>query len=72
MKLQHDISIVHTTHPFTIARWSNTEHRLLRVRLIDDDGVEGWGEASPNRFYGETIDTALGALTAALSAPPLN
>lgn len=62
MKLQHDISIVHTTHPFTIARWSTSEHRLLRVRLMDDDGLEGWGEASPNRFYGETIDTALGAL----------
>jgi L-alanine-DL-glutamate epimerase-like enolase superfamily enzyme len=62
MKLQHDISVVHTTHPFTIARWSSTEHRLLRVRVADDDGVEGWGEASPNRFYGETIDTAVGAL----------
>src|SRR5437763_12409540 len=62
MKLQHDISVVHTTHPFTIARWSTTEHRLLRIRVADDDGVEGWGEASPNRFYGETIDTAVGAL----------
>jgi L-alanine-DL-glutamate epimerase-like enolase superfamily enzyme len=62
MKLLHDISVVHTTHPFTIARWSTTEHRLLRVRVIDDDGLEGWGEASPNRFYGETIDTALAAL----------
>ena len=62
MKLQHDISIVHTTHPFVIARGGASEHRLLRVRITDDDGVEGWGEAAPNRFYGETIDTALGAL----------
>ena len=62
MKLQHDISVVHTTHPFVIARGGSTEHRLIRVRLIDDDGVEGWGEASPNRFYGETADTALAAL----------
>ncbi len=62
MKLEHDISIVHTTHPFTIARWSTTEHRLIRVRVIDDDGIEGWGEAAPNRFYGETTDTALAAL----------
>jgi L-alanine-DL-glutamate epimerase-like enolase superfamily enzyme len=62
MKLQHDISIVHTTHPFVIARGGAPEHRLIRVRLIDDDGVEGWGEAAPNRFYGETADTALGAL----------
>jgi L-alanine-DL-glutamate epimerase-like enolase superfamily enzyme len=62
MKLEHDIAIVHTTHPFTIARWSTTEHRLIRVRVIDDDGLEGWGEAAPNRFYGETTDTALAAL----------
>ena len=62
MKLQHDISIVHTTHPFVIARGGATEHRLIRVRLIDDNGVEGWGEAAPNRFYGETADTVLGAL----------
>ena len=63
MKVQHDVSIVHTTHPFVIARGGASEHRLIRVRLIDDDGVEGWGEASPNRFYGETVDTALGALS---------
>ncbi|HEY7393443.1 MAG TPA: dipeptide epimerase [Gemmatimonadaceae bacterium] len=62
MKLQHDISIVHTTHPFVIARGGATEHRLIRIRLIDDDGLEGWGEAAPNRFYGETADTVLGAL----------
>jgi L-Ala-D/L-Glu epimerase / N-acetyl-D-glutamate racemase len=62
MKLVHDISIVHTTHPFVIARGGASEHRLIRVRLVDDDGVEGWGEAAPNRFYGETADTALGAL----------
>ena len=62
MKIEHDISVVHTTHPFTIARWSTTEHRLIRIRVTDGDGVEGWGEASPNRFYGETVDTALGAL----------
>ena len=63
MKIQHDISVVHTTHPFVIARGGATEHRLIRVRITDDDGVEGWGEAAPNRFYGETADTALGALT---------
>ena len=63
MKVQHDVSIVHTTHPFVIARGGASEHRLIRIRLIDDDGVEGWGEASPNRFYGETVDTALGALS---------
>ena len=63
MKLEHDISVVHTTHPFVIARGGATEHRLIRVRIRDDDGIEGWGEAAPNRFYGETADTALAALS---------
>jgi L-Ala-D/L-Glu epimerase len=61
MKLQHDISVVHTTNPFVIARGANSDHRLIRVRVIDGD-MEGWGEASPNRFYGETTETALAAL----------
>jgi L-alanine-DL-glutamate epimerase-like enolase superfamily enzyme len=62
MNVRHDISIVHTKHPFAIARWTSTEHRLIRVCITGDDGVEGWGEAAPNRFYGETADTALAAL----------
>jgi len=62
MRVEHDVAVVHTTHPFVIARGAAPENRLIRVRLIDDDGVEGWGEAAPNRFYGETADTALGAL----------
>jgi L-Ala-D/L-Glu epimerase / N-acetyl-D-glutamate racemase len=62
MKLAHDVAVVHTTHPFVIARGGASEHRLIRVRIRDDDGVEGWGEAAPNRFYGETADTALAAL----------
>jgi L-alanine-DL-glutamate epimerase-like enolase superfamily enzyme len=63
MKLVHDIATVHTKHPFVIARGGATEHRLVRVRVIADDGVEGWGEASPNRFYGETVESALGAIS---------
>lgn len=62
MKLSHDISTVRTTHPFAIARGTTSEHRLIRVKISDGDGVEGWGEAAPNRFYGETVETALGAL----------
>src|SRR5690242_2198953 len=62
MRVEHDVAIVHTTHPFVIARGGASEHRLIRVCIMDDDGVEGWGEAAPNRFYGETADTALGAL----------
>lgn len=62
MQVHHDITTVHTTHPFVIARGGASEHRLVRVRITDDDGHDGWGEAAPNRFYGETPDTALAAL----------
>jgi L-alanine-DL-glutamate epimerase-like enolase superfamily enzyme len=62
MKLTHDLHTVHTKHPFVIARGGASEWKLLRVRLVDRDGVEGWGEAAPNRFYGETTETAIAAL----------
>lgn len=62
MKLETEIVTVHTTHPFVIARGGSSEWRTVWVRLIDDDGLEGWGEAAPSRFYGETADTVLAAL----------
>jgi len=34
----------------------------VRVRLVDDAGVEGWGEAAPNAFYKESADTVAAAL----------
>jgi L-alanine-DL-glutamate epimerase-like enolase superfamily enzyme len=63
MKISHDIHVVHTKHPFIIARGGASEWKLVRVRIVDRDGVEGWGEAAPNRFYGETTETAIAALT---------
>jgi L-alanine-DL-glutamate epimerase-like enolase superfamily enzyme len=62
MRLETEVVTVHTTHPFVIARGGSSEWRVVWVRLIDDDGVEGWGEAAPSRFYGETSDTVLAAL----------
>jgi L-alanine-DL-glutamate epimerase-like enolase superfamily enzyme len=62
MKISHDTHTVHTKHPFVIARGGASEWRLIRVRLVDRDGLEGWGEAAPNRFYGETTESALAAL----------
>ena len=62
LRVTHDVAVVHTTHPFVIARGGASEHRLIRVRVAASDGVEGWGEAAPNRFYGETPDTAIAAL----------
>jgi L-alanine-DL-glutamate epimerase-like enolase superfamily enzyme len=34
----------------------------VHVRLVDEDGLEGWGEAAPTKFYGETADSVVAAL----------
>jgi L-alanine-DL-glutamate epimerase-like enolase superfamily enzyme len=73
LSLSFDILDLKTRHPFTIARGSTTAYRVVRVRLRDADGLEGWGEAAPSRYYGETADTvaaALGRLAPALPADP--
>lgn len=62
MKLSHEILTVHTKHPFIIARGGSSEYRTVWVRVSDGDGVEGWGEAAPSRFYGETPETVVAAL----------
>ena len=71
LRLSFDVLSLQTRHPFTIARGSNTLYRRVRVRLADADGLEGWGEAAPSPYYGETADTviaALGRLAPALPA----
>ncbi len=62
MRIEHEILSLHTRHPFVIARGGDTEYRVVWVRLIDDDGTEGWGEAAPSRHYGETAETIVAAL----------
>jgi L-Ala-D/L-Glu epimerase len=62
IRLETEIVTVNTTHPFVIARGGASEWRVVWVRLIDAEGREGWGEAAPSRFYGETADTVLAAL----------
>lgn len=62
MQLLAEVLTVHTKHPFIIARGGSSDHRTVWVRLLDRDGVEGWGEAAPSAFYGETTDTVLAAL----------
>ena len=62
LSLSFDLLDLQTRHPFTIARGSTTAYRVVRVRLRDADGVEGWGEAAPSRYYGETPDTVVAAL----------
>lgn len=62
MHLHAEILTVHTTHPFIIARGGSSEYRVVWVRLRDHDGAEGWGEAAPSRFYGETADSVMVAV----------
>ncbi|HEX5830846.1 MAG TPA: dipeptide epimerase, partial [Gemmatimonadaceae bacterium] len=63
MRLEHEIVVNRTRHPFVIARGGSSEWRTVWVRVIDDDGAEGWGEAAPSRFYGETPESVVAALT---------
>ncbi len=62
LRLETEILTLKTKHPFVIARGGSSEYRTVWVRLIDQDGNEGWGEAAPSRFYGETADTVVAAL----------
>ena len=70
MRLESEILTLTTKHPFVIARGGSSEYRTVWVRLIDDDGVEGWGEAAPSKFYGETADTVVAALETYRGALP--
>jgi L-alanine-DL-glutamate epimerase-like enolase superfamily enzyme len=40
------------------------------VRLTDGDGLEGWGEAAPSKFYSETAESVLAALEVYRTALP--
>jgi L-Ala-D/L-Glu epimerase / N-acetyl-D-glutamate racemase len=51
-----------TKHPFIIARGGQSDQRTVWVRLTDGEGHEGWGEAAPSRFYGETAESVVAAL----------
>jgi len=62
LKLAADVVILKTKHPFVIARGGDDDTRVVWVRLSDGDGMEGWGEADPSRYYGETADTVQAVL----------
>lgn len=62
LQLSADVITLKTRHPFVIARGGEDDNRVVWVRLTDADGSEGWGEADPSRYYGETADTVLAAL----------
>jgi L-alanine-DL-glutamate epimerase-like enolase superfamily enzyme len=62
MRLHHEVITLQTKHPFVIARGGSSEYRVVRVVVTDSDGAEGWGEASPNRYYGESVQSVAEAL----------
>lgn len=64
MQLTHEILRLRTKHPFIIARGGSADYPTVWVRITDDDGVEGWGEAAPSRYYAETPETVVAALAA--------
>ena len=64
MKIAHEVLRLRTKHPFVIARGGSAEYPTVFVRLTDTDGVEGWGEAAPSAYYGETPQTVIAALEA--------
>jgi L-Ala-D/L-Glu epimerase len=62
LRLETEILTLVTKHPFIIARGGSSQYRTVKVTLRDADGMEGWGEAAPSKFYGETADTIVAAL----------
>jgi L-alanine-DL-glutamate epimerase-like enolase superfamily enzyme len=72
LRLEHEVVTLHTRHPFIIARGGRSDWQVVVVRLIDSDGVEGWGEAYPAGYYGESIEGVQAAFTAARGALPAN
>ncbi|HEX3233343.1 MAG TPA: dipeptide epimerase [Gemmatimonadales bacterium] len=62
LHLEAEFLELRTKHPFIIARGGQSDYRTIWVRLRDGDGHEGWGEAAPTKFYGETPESVLSAL----------
>jgi len=62
LHLEAEILELTTRHPFLIARGGQALHYTVWVRVRDEDGCVGWGEAAPTSYYGETAETVLAAL----------
>ncbi len=63
MRLRHETLELRTREPFHIARPSDPHgRRNVWVRLTDEDGEEGWGEAAATPYYGETAETVTAVL----------
>ena len=72
LRLEAEVLELKTKHPFIIARGSRDTYRTVVVKLTDKDGLEGWGEAAPQRYYGETAETVLAAMQVYATVLPEN
>lgn len=62
LRLESRVLSLTTRHPFLIARGGSREFQRVWVTVTDQDGLEGWGEAAPSAYYGETVETVVAAL----------
>jgi L-Ala-D/L-Glu epimerase len=62
LTLETEVLKLRTRHPFIIARGGRSDYESVWVRFKGGEGHEGWGEAAPSSFYGETPEVMLGAL----------
>jgi L-alanine-DL-glutamate epimerase-like enolase superfamily enzyme len=62
LRVSTEILTLKTKHPFKIARGNQASIRTVLVKVTDADGAVGLGEAAPQQFYGETVETVLAAL----------
>jgi L-alanine-DL-glutamate epimerase-like enolase superfamily enzyme len=61
MKLNWERFTIQAKHPFKISRSVQESVERVWVR-VEADGQEGWGEADPSPYYGETAGTVTLAL----------
>lgn len=69
MRLTWETVSLTTTFPFVISRWGYATHENVIVTVTDGDGRTGMGEAAPNKYYRESVETVVAALE--LAAPLL-
>ena len=62
MRISHEVIRLKTRYPFVIARGGYAAHENVVVRITDHDGIEGLGEAAPNKYYGESVATVVAAI----------
>lgn len=56
MKLLWDVPTIHLRHPFILSDSQITHRQVVIVRVLAD-GIEGFGEAAPSSYFGETCDS---------------